>query len=56
MTANFIDAGAAEFLRSELDKEKPESSTLKKRRRYTVDKAQVNKADFLTFILFRHSI
>lgn len=40
MTANYIDAGAAEFLRSELDKEKIESTTPVKRRRYIVDEVQ----------------
>lgn len=36
-TANFIDAGAAEFLRPELDKDKPKSNIVK-RTKYTVDK------------------
>ncbi|KAG7175640.1 Pyridine nucleotide-disulfide oxidoreductase domain-containing protein 1-like [Homarus americanus] len=40
MTANFIDAGAAEFLRPELDKEKSENTFPLKRRKYTVDKME----------------
>lgn len=39
-TANFVDAGAAEFLRPELDKEKTESITPVKRRKYIVDKIE----------------
>ncbi|ROT70737.1 Pyridine nucleotide-disulfide oxidoreductase domain-containing protein 1 [Penaeus vannamei] len=40
MTANFIDPGAAEFLRSELSKEKSDVTGPSKRRKYTVDEKE----------------
>lgn len=42
MTANFIDPGAAEFLRSELSKEKGDVTGPSKRRKYTVDEKEVS--------------
>lgn len=49
MTANFIDPGAAEFLRPELAKEKTESNAPLKRRKYTIDTAEVRLLLFTVY-------
>lgn len=47
MSAHFIDPGAAEFLHPELVKEKADSPTTSKRKRYTLENSQVTGASLL---------
>ena len=44
MNATFIDPGAAEFLKPQLDKDKKsdETSRIAKRRKYTIDSSQTH--------------
>lgn len=51
MTATFIDPGAAEFLRSELSKEKVDTGGPSKRQKYTVDQKEVRPGHCVCFLL-----